>query len=514
MDDGLPLGSLSATTLRILLTQERERHRALEQEVARLSAAITRQNERIIVLEEENAELRRVVAEQQSVIAGLQEQNGLLRQQVAALQQENARLRGETPAASHQPSPWPSERTKQERESGPRKHRDGKHNRGRHRASQVDERIECAASSCPQCGSQLVGGWAHDSTQVIDLPVQQRARVVEHVRIARHCPVCRRRVLPPPAGQEAGRVGRRRFGPRLIAAVVTMATIERLPLSQIQGRLAREYGLHISQGGLVGLLHVAGSRAGPTYEALRQEVRGGTAVHGDETGWREDGIPGFIWSFSTPTTRLFHYDASRAGQVVDRVLGEDFAGVLISDFYAAYDHLPGQKQRCWSHLWRDIMALGAEYPEDEQLAAWVAGIRTIYQAAMQPRPIAEDGMLPGAVTRRRQRARRYEQQLLLLCPEHVAPDRPEATLIKRIRRYHTELFTFVRDLTVPPTNNAAERALRPLVIARKVSGGTRSPAGSRTRMVLASVLATAQLRGHDPTATCRQFLLYPDSHTF
>jgi hypothetical protein len=513
MDDGLPLASLSATTLRSLLTQERAKYAALEQELARLSAAIERQNERIIALEQENAQLRRIVAEQQEVIAGLAEQNALLRQQVAALQQENARLRGEPPTPAHQASPWPSERTKQERVSGPRKTRDGKHNRGRHRASQVDERIDHAVSSCPRCGTQLVGGWVHRTSQVIDLPPQQRAHVTEHRLIARHCPVCRTRVLPAPVGCAAGRIGRRRFGPRLIATVATMATIERLPGRQIQARLVREYGLRLSHGGLIGLLQLAAARAGPADAALREQVRASPVVHADETGWREDGIPGYIWSCSTPDARIFHYDASRSGQVADTVLGEQFAGILVSDFYAAYDHLPGMKQRCWSHLWRDITALATEHPEDGELAAWVAGIRAIYQAAMQPRPGGEEGLTSQARRRRHRRARRCERQLLLLCPEDMPPDRPEATLVKRIRRYSTELFTFVAELDVPPTNNAAERALRPQVIARKISGGTRSSTGSATRMVLASVLATAQLRGQDPAMICQRLLLSPESHS-
>jgi hypothetical protein len=123
-------------------------------------------------------------------------------------------------------------------------------------------------------------------------------------------------------------------------------------------------------------------------------------------------------------------------------------------------------------------------------------------------------MTPQAIHRRARRARRYERQLLLLCPESLAPERPEATLAKRIRRYSSELFTFVRELDVPATNNAAERALRPQVIARKISGGTRSSTGSTTRMTLASVFATAQLRGLDPAAACQQLLLAPDSHPF
>jgi transposase len=180
---------------------------------------------------------------------------------------------------------------------------------------------------------------------------------------------------------------------------------------------------------------------------------------------------------------------------------------------AEFNHLPGLNQRCWAHLWRDIDALETEYPEDAALAAWSAGVRAIYALATAQRPAEEAGGTPQAIRARARRARRYEQQLLTLCPVTMTADRPEATLAKRIRRYLQELFTFVRDPAVPHTNNAAERSLRPLVVARKVSGGTRSENGSTTRMVLSSLAATARLRNIDPAAAFLTVLKDP-SHAF
>jgi hypothetical protein len=99
--------------------------------------------------------------------------------------------------------------------------------------------------------------------------------------------------------------------------------------------------------------------------------------------------------------------------------------------------------------------------------------------------------------------------MLALCPPELEPTLPHATLAARLRKHIAELFTFVRDPRVPATNNAAERSLHPLVIARKVSGGTRSEQGSTTRMTLYSLCATARLQGKDPSAVCEQILLAP-----
>jgi len=205
-----------------------------------------------------------------------------------------------------------------------------------------------------------------------------------------------------------------------------------------------------------------------------------------------------VWTFSTPQTIYVHHIASRAGHVVDAVLGEDFAGTLVTDFYAGYDHLLTTHQRCWRHLWRDLQDLLSAHAEDVETVAWVEGIGAIWKQATADRPAAELATTPQAARAREERARSYEQQVRALCPESLDPNLPHATLAKRLRRYGQELFTFVRDPRVDPTNNAAERSLRPLVVARKVSGGTRSAGGSQTRMILYSVCATARMQGKTP----------------
>jgi transposase len=209
----------------------------------------------------------------------------------------------------------------------------------------VDERIVHAAETCPQCGMRLAGGWEHRRVQVIELPAPSAVTITEHVLLRRRCPVCRRGVLPPVPGMAAGRIGRCRFGPRLLAEIATMATVERLPIRQIQQHLARRYRLHLSVGGIVSLLRQVAEHGEPTYRTLQADARASPVVNADETGWRQDGIPGFIWILSTPTLCLFHRDPHRSGDVIDDLLGEDFRGTLVTDFYVAYDVRPVLPER-------------------------------------------------------------------------------------------------------------------------------------------------------------------------
>jgi hypothetical protein len=243
---------------------------------------------------------------------------------------------------------------------------------------------------------------------------------------------------------------------------------------------------------------------------MGEMVRASPHTHADETSWRQDGTNGYLWLFATDDVRYYvHRDGSRAMTVPDAVLGTDYAGTLITDFYAAYDHFPGPKQRCWAHLWRDIWELEKRHLQDREVAAWIVGIGDIYRRATAERPAAEVGMSPRACRARTQRARQYERELCALCPPTMAPDRPEATLAQRCRKHLPELFTFVRDPTIAPTNNLAEQAVRSVVVARKISGGTRSSTGTQTRMVQTSLCMTARVRGEDPAAFIEQRLRSP-----
>jgi predicted RNA-binding Zn-ribbon protein involved in translation (DUF1610 family) len=400
MDERLPLGSLSATTLRILLEQERVRHGELEQEVNRLQAGLARQNAIIMELQERDAGREQELAALRTLAAGLQEQNALLRHQVAALEQENARLRGTALGRAASP-PSEVKPASQERERTRRKRRAPDQNAGRRRMERATRWQTHVAEQCPQCGEQLAGGWIVRRVQVIDLPPRAPLEITEHRILRRQCPRCGRRVLPRPVGSEAGRIGRCRFGPRLMAAIAVMATVERLPGRVIQERLQREYGLTISHGGIIGLLQRVAETSRPVYDQLQADIRGSPVVHADETGWREAGRHTTVWIVST-TRHLYVHHGRRTSETIDGLLSPDFAGTIVSDCYAAYDHFLTSKQRCWAYrgpnavrgpagMVRELEGLLAEHEETSETLAWVEGILGIYQQACRPRAAQEAG---------------------------------------------------------------------------------------------------------------------------
>ena len=266
--------------------------------------------------------------------------------------------------------------------------------------------------------------------------------------------------------------------------------------------------LKLSVGAFVRTIHQAAQQAEASVNEVLERTRRSPVVHADETGWCENGVNGCVWTCSTPTERRF-LRRGRGGEVVDEALGEAFDGILVSDFYVAYHHYPGLKQRCRAHLLRGIHKLKVLYPEDQGLAKWARGVQRLYAKGVS-RAVA------GGCSSRGQLA--LEKRLLKLCwPFLEDPSAVQGKLCRRIERHikslprtrYGELFVFVSHPETPPGNNAAERSLRHLVISRKISGGTRSGAGSGSKMTLASLFGTWRARGLNPLLECRRLLVSP-----
>ena len=287
----------------------------------------------------------------------------------------------------------------------------------------------------------------------------------------------------------------------VVSLIAALREEARLPCRTIQWYLDTVHGLHLSLGAIVDATRKVAGQAQRELAGILERIRGSPVVHADETGWREDGHNGYVWTFSTPDLRYF-LRRNRGKAVVDEVLGDEFAGVLVSDFYAAYHHYDGPKQRCWAHLLRDIHDLRVLYPDDHRLSQWADAIHQLYcQAKAFTHP---------AEQQRRAAQLVLERRLLALCrPFLDDPSAAQAKLCRRMENHIKELFVFVAHPEVPPDNNAAERSLRPVVISRKVSGGTRSERGTETKMTLASIFGTWRAQGLNPLSACQQLLASP-----
>jgi transposase len=463
--------------------------------------------EEIAALVEENAALRAEVAAWRAEAVTLRQQVEELREQLEEALQQLAELeqRRGGPPGFVKPN-----RRRSEGQKGPRKKRAPEHNTSRKRGepTRVERHV---LERCPACDYRLSGESIDYTREVVELPPPQQVEVIEHQVIKRWCPHCGkwRRPRLDLRGQV---LGRGRIGVRIASVVVYLRTRLRLPVASIQSYLETMHGLRLSKGEIVELTHRVGRELTPVLEELKAAVQTSTVVHCDETGWRENGQNGYIWAFATPgpgEVRYFVYAHSRGHAIPQSILGHAFRGWLVSDFYSAYNLIPGRHQRCWAHLLDDLHELKEAHAQEAPVVAWAKAVRGVYdeaQAWLKEQPQAS------AEARQAAYQRAHGQICALGEPYARVADHPCRTLAKRLLRHQDELFGFLLVPGLSAHNNLVERSLRPLVIARKISGGSRSAEGSRSRMALFSLMQTWAANGLDPFQQCLAALQQPTAH--
>jgi transposase len=253
---------------------------------------------------------------------------------------------------------------------------------------------------------------------------------------------------------------------------------------------------------------LAARRATALYEDLRAKIRASACVHADETSWRVDGQNHFLWYAGHPDLAFFHIDRHRSGAVAQAILGERFHGTLVADDYAAYNAVAADsRQRCLAHLLRTAKEILAELDllrpkaiKHRKVETFLAALKDLFKQA------CEQGHRRLAMAKAKKIERDLLRRLDKLCVKPLSYA-PAETLRQRLQKERKELFTFLRQPGVPPTNNQAEQSLRASVIMRKITFGNRSAQGARTHSILASLLHTARRQGRDPRAFFKTLLL-------
>ncbi len=460
-------------------------------------------------------------------VAQLREENRQLREQLEQALAVIAQLRAELDKYRENKSKPPSfvkpnsAKPKDKAQKQPRRKRAKDQNGARRREQNPTQTIQHTVQQCPTCAYPLQHPQIAQRRQVIELPPPLPVEVTEHQLYKSWCPRCEK-WHQAHVDLSTQVIGQSRMGVRIASLIAYLRTTLRMPVRLIREYLLSLHNLTISTGEIVELLHrVAGAeKVQAATQSIKERVRKSAIVHGDETGWREGGHNGYIWCFCTPDgERYYEYDHSRAGAVVKRILGSEFKGTLVTDFYVAYNDLPCEHQRCWVHLLRDLHKLKEEHkegPDNEAVLGWAAQLRKLYDQAQnalkgkgrwgrwpptqQQREVLYIELVEGVA----QLAGRYSN-----AKEHGA--HPCHTLSKRLMLHQDSLFQFVLQEGLSADNNLAERSVRPVVVMRKVSGGSQSERGSRTRMTLASLFGTWRAKGLNPFSECMLLLVQPST---
>ena len=363
-------------------------------------------------------------------------------------------------------------------------------------------RDEKGRELCPACQCPLSDLESHE--RIVEDVKPPELDVTKYKTRSGRCIKCDRRVesrVPHQPPAPVSDLPHGQIGLNALSMGLMLRVRHRLPFRQIATILDRLAGLKISPGALVKQMKRIAKWLTAEYEELILKMRASKVIHADETGWRIDGENAWTWVFTQPLLTLFVTDKSRGGKVVRDILGEAFSGTLVSDFYGAYDPLNCPKQKCLTHLLRELKT---ESEKDESFAGdgWVTKLKKWCKDAVGHKKkwtTLSDPKYELGASRLEERL----DELIKTEPAHVEGKR----LLKRLKKHRPDLTRFLWDENVEPTNNPAERALRPMVVARKITGGSRSAPAAEAWTKLSSILATQEQNGKNVLVETKRLLI-------
>ncbi len=232
----------------------------------------------------------------------------------------------------------------------------------------------------------------------------------------------------------------------------------------------------------------------PWYQQIHEEALKSAVLHGDESGWRVNGKTHWLWCFANSILSYFMIDRSRGRPALRKFFAAEFAGILITDFWGAYNAIAGPlRQMCLVHLLRDLEHVEKYKSPSDHWPAFAKKLRRLIADAIRLWRQTDDLPAETYASRRQRLAARLDELI-----DTPWQDAQAGRLIKRLRRHRRDLFTFLDHPDVPFDNNLAERAIRPAVIIRKNSYGNRSDQGAVVQAILMSIFFTLKKRGHNP----------------
>lgn len=439
---------------------------------------------------QENVELRRRVAEQERRIAQLDKIIEDLRR--GGKRQAAPFSKGEPKREPKTPGRKPAERY------GKRAFRPA--------PEKVDEKIDVGCPLyCDACQGRVhLAG--KTSQYQIDLP-EIRTWTTEFVLHYGECSECGRRVVgrhPLQTSQAIGVAGVQ-IGPGVISLTTYLNKVGGLSYGKIATLLEQMAGLAVSRSTLCRALLRTASKSKPLYAELAKTIRESPVVYPDESGWRIGGLSAWLWAFTNRRETVYQIARGRGYAEAAAVLGEDYAGILVADGWAAYGcFTQATHQTCLAHLLRRC----GEMLETARGGAvrFPRRVKEILQAALDIR----DRRSAGTISRQGVRIAkgRLVAQMERLLASRIT-HAGNLRLAKHLRRHQNDLFVFLDREDIEATNWPAEHAIRPAVVNRKSCGGNRTAEGANAQSILMSLLRTSRQRGLNSIALLNAILRSP-----
>lgn len=464
------------------------------------------------LLKTANTKLKGSVASRDQKADRLEEENKRLKEKVDALEKELEKIKKQRdtykgmifkPNVPHKPEEdgqhQPLEALVKKELGGQAGHQGN----SRQLPQRVDRTKRVFFHHCPNCGNPLGRTDSTDTHTVEDIPALSEIKtiVTKYESERQWCSHCRKEVTAIPAEV----VPHSRLGINLTIQILIWKYACRMPLGIIVSTLDQTYGLSLTTGAVVDILKRAKEWFGVEYQNLLKIIRGSPVKHADETGWRIAGINSYLWAFLTKDTCYYTIEETRGGGVAKAVLEDSSKDdVLVRDDYSGYKNLPLNQQACWVHLLRVAKELATAEGSSKQM-------RLLYQELCWL--FATLAIVINLPFNQGERMLMYQVCSSLFDTIIKEPNTPldvqaiQTRLNNQQKTSHNNYLTALLYDSVPLTNNLAERGVRPCVVVRKISGGSRSNLGAETFAVNMSIIQTLKMRNQPLIPTLHSLIL-------
>jgi len=481
-----------------------EEKRKLSADNARKSRALKQLRSGKKRLEEEIKQEKQLVKEWKKRYEEERKKNEELEQRIIELERQRDRYRDMTFKPNRKKGEGADAEgnlkdLKELRRKGKRGAQKGHKGYGRKRPEKVDEEKRLYLDRCPACESKLNRSKTIKSHTVEDIPAlnDSRAKVTGYQTEVQWCPKCKKLVR----ARAVGVIPKSRLGVNVLLYVLVHKYMCREPWEAIVDNLYNWYGLHVSKGSLVNMMHRTRAWMGERYDDLLEQIRSSPVKYADETSWRLEGVNYWLWGFFTDKYAYYTIEESRGKGVPQKVLkGSHPEDVLVRDDYAAYMKLPLQHQSCWSHLLRESHERDSRPEASTEIRKLHRKLKTMFLSLQK---IVGQ---PFALKERKIAYRFFKREIQKIIDSQFDHD-DSKEIQTRISNQKTNLITALLYENVPLTNNHSERNLRNFVVARKISGGSRSDKGAETHAVLMSIIQSVRLQKLSIVPTLKNYLL-------
>jgi transposase len=440
-------------------------------------------------------DLRRQLKDYEAEVRGLREQLEEAESENDRLRRENEELRKELKAAGRctrrgrrKPKADPK-RPGRKAGQGPFTYRKAPADAGA--SSEPPIEVPVTVGQCPSCGGELRYERTDEAT-VTDMPQAAQAEVKSYAVEVRRCERCGQRVRgqhPDVAPDQYGATAHR-VGPRVKAAAHAVHYGMGVPVCKLPAVLREFSGIAVTQSALSqDALKKSEGVVGNAYQELRRGVATAPAVYTDDTGWRIHGQTAHLMTFDTEQSTVFQIRQRHRNEEVRELIPADYGGVMVTDRGKSYDaeeFLGVKQQKCLDHLKENIN----EVLEHKAGRARSFGLK-LKSILREARQLWRD-QRAGKAKKFLGEAERIEEELTRHLRHRMLKDEDNQRLLDGIGLQHDRgrVLLFLHDPTIEPTNNRGERALRPAVIVRKLSHGSKNERGAEAFAGFTSVIQT------------------------